>query len=265
MVAPALGPVLGGYLVEFASWRYIFWLNVPVGAVALAMGIRALPNIPPGRVVGALDTLGIVLAPLAFASLSFGISESDALRVDRRADRDRDHGRAGGAGAVHLARADLPAPPARAARLPQPGLHDGHRDAVGGLRVDVRQLLPHPALPPAGARLRVLESGLVTIPQALASMVFMQVGGRLFDRVGARPPVLVGLLLVAGSMTLMSRVTGTTTGVELIPALLLMGAGMGLMMKPTAIRPSPDRSIFAVRSPTSCAKTRWWSILSRNS
>jgi len=37
------------------------------------------------------------------------------------------------------------------------------------------------------------EAGLVTIPQALASMVFMQVGGRLYDRIGARPPVLVGL------------------------------------------------------------------------
>jgi len=76
MVAPALGPVLGGYLVEFASWRYIFWLNVPVGAVGLVMGLRALPNLPASRAVGALDTLGVVLAPLAFASLSFGISES---------------------------------------------------------------------------------------------------------------------------------------------------------------------------------------------
>ena len=74
------------------------------------------------------------------------------------------------------------------------------------------------------------ESGLVTIPQALASMVFMQVGGRLFDRIGARPPVLAGLTLVAGSMYLMTGVTGTTTGRDLIPALVLMGAGMGLMM-----------------------------------
>ena len=142
MVAPALGPVLGGYLVEFADWRYIFLLNVPVGAVALVMGLRALPALPASRAVGALDTLGIVLAPLAFASLSFGISQSTHYGWTGRADPGGHRGGPGGAGAVHLARADLPAPPAGAARLPQPGLHLGHRDPVGGLRGDVRQLLP---------------------------------------------------------------------------------------------------------------------------
>src|SRR5438105_2156680 len=76
MVAPALGPVLGGYLVEFASWRLIFLLNVPIGALALVVALRALPDLPAMRAAGALDTLGIALGPLAFASLSFGISES---------------------------------------------------------------------------------------------------------------------------------------------------------------------------------------------
>src|SRR5437016_9662717 len=68
MVAPALGPVLGGYLVEFASWRFIFLLNVPVGLAALLVGLRALPNLPAARSAGALDGLGMALGPLAFAS-----------------------------------------------------------------------------------------------------------------------------------------------------------------------------------------------------
>src|SRR5437764_11789680 len=55
MVAPALGPVLGGYLVEFASWRWIFLLNVPIGAAALLIGMRALPNLAAARSAGALD------------------------------------------------------------------------------------------------------------------------------------------------------------------------------------------------------------------
>ncbi len=76
MVAPALGPLLSGYLLEFADWRLIFLINVPVGILALIVGLRALPSIPAGRVVGALDSLGIVLGPLAFASLSFGVSQS---------------------------------------------------------------------------------------------------------------------------------------------------------------------------------------------
>src|SRR6266568_4559557 len=76
MVAPALGPLLSGYLLEFADWRLIFLINVPIGAVALLFALRTLPNIPAGRVAGALDTLGVVLGPLAFSAISFGVSQS---------------------------------------------------------------------------------------------------------------------------------------------------------------------------------------------
>ena len=79
MVAPALGPVLSGYLLRVrrlaadlpdqrARWR--FW--------RCSSAMRALPSIPAGRLAGALDSLGIVLGPLAFASLSFGVSQSTA-------------------------------------------------------------------------------------------------------------------------------------------------------------------------------------------
>jgi len=74
------------------------------------------------------------------------------------------------------------------------------------------------------------ETGLITLPQAVASAIFMQIGGRLFDRIGARPPVLAGLTLVAIALGLMTGITGSTTIRDLILPLTLMGAGMGLMM-----------------------------------
>src|SRR5207244_1708933 len=76
MVAPALGPLLSGYLLQYADWRLIFLINLPVGVLALWVGARVLPAIPPGRAAGALDTLGILLGPLAFAAISFGVSQS---------------------------------------------------------------------------------------------------------------------------------------------------------------------------------------------
>src|ERR687884_2325597 len=76
MVAPALGPLLSGYLLEYADWRLIFLINLPVGVLALLIGMRVLPKIPAGRIAGALDSLGFVLGPLAFATLSFGVSQS---------------------------------------------------------------------------------------------------------------------------------------------------------------------------------------------
>src|ERR687884_1080225 len=76
MVAPALGPLLSGYLLEYADWRLIFLINLPVGVLALLIGMRVLPKIPAGRIAGALDSLGFVLGPLAFSTLSFGVSQS---------------------------------------------------------------------------------------------------------------------------------------------------------------------------------------------
>src|ERR687884_898777 len=76
MVAPALGPLLSGYLLQYADWRLIFLINLPVGVLALMFGLRVLPSIPPGRTVGALDSLGVILGPLAFSTLSFGVSQS---------------------------------------------------------------------------------------------------------------------------------------------------------------------------------------------
>jgi EmrB/QacA subfamily drug resistance transporter len=230
MVAPALGPVLGGYLVEFADWRWIFLLNVPVGLAGLIVGLRALPNLPAMRAAGALDTLGIVLGPLAFASLSFGISESThsgwtgtptvlgvavglvALvlfvwrelsfahpLLELRVFRSRDF---------------------TFAILTQWAAFGAMFGSFFLIPLFLQQVRGYGSF----------ESGLIILPQAIASAIFMQVGGRLFDRIGARPPVLAGLLLVGASMWLMSGVTGSTTGTDLILPLVLIGAGMGLMM-----------------------------------
>src|ERR687884_33995 len=76
MVAPALGPLLSGYLLQYADWRLIFLINLPVGVLALLVGLRVLPVIPAGRIAGALDGLGVVLGPLGFAAISFGVSQS---------------------------------------------------------------------------------------------------------------------------------------------------------------------------------------------
>ena len=74
------------------------------------------------------------------------------------------------------------------------------------------------------------ETGLFTLPQAVASAIFMQISGRAFDRFGVKPPVVLGVSLIVGAMWLMSQLSGTTTGGDLRLPLILMGAGMGSMM-----------------------------------
>lgn len=74
------------------------------------------------------------------------------------------------------------------------------------------------------------DTGLLLLPQAIAAAVTMPLGGRLFDRIGARPLVVAGLALIAAAMALLSQVSATTQGADLIVPLALSGAGMGLML-----------------------------------
>jgi MFS family permease len=76
------------------------------------------------------------------------------------------------------------------------------------------------------------DTGLYMLPQAVGAMIFMPIGGRIFDRIGARVPVVAGLALVAVSTWFLAQVSVTTTGEELRLPLFLRGMGMGLMMMP---------------------------------
>src|SRR5207253_8440003 len=74
------------------------------------------------------------------------------------------------------------------------------------------------------------ETGIFTLPTAIASAIFMQIGGRAFDRVGVRPPVLLGTTLIGTAMWMLSGLRGETSGEDLRLPLALLGAGMGSMM-----------------------------------
>jgi EmrB/QacA subfamily drug resistance transporter len=230
MVAPAIGPLLSGYLVQYADWRLIFLINVPIGILALLVGRRVLPVLPPGRAAGALDTLGIVLGPLAFASLSFGISQSTF---------------AGWAAPVTVIGITI----GLVALALFVWRELSIRDPVLELRVFASRdftlavatqwagfgaifgtFLLVPLFLQAVRGYGPFATGLFTLPQAVAAAIFMQLSGRAFDRVGARPPVVVGLTLVAVAMWQLSGLNAGTTGEELGLPLFLLGAGMGTMM-----------------------------------
>src|SRR5712691_11020451 len=230
MVAPALGPLLSGYLLEFADWRLIFLINVPIGVVALLFALRTLPNISAGRAAGALDTLGVILGPLAFVSLSFGISQSTQVGWTAAPTLA---GICVGLIALvlfiwrELAAAD-PVLELRVFRSRDFTLAILTQWAGFGAMFGSFFLVPLFLQQVRGYG--SFETGLFTLPQAVASAIFMQISGRAFDRFGAKPPVLLGVSLIVAAMWLMSQLSGATTGEDLRLPLILMGAGMGSMM-----------------------------------
>jgi EmrB/QacA subfamily drug resistance transporter len=230
MVAPALGPLLSGYLLQYADWRLIFLINLPVGILALLVGLKVLPRIPAGRAPGSLDSVGIVLGPLAFAAISFGVNQSTYAGWTAPSTLA---GIAVGLVALvlfvwrELVVTD-PMLELRVFRVRAFTLAIVTQWAAFGAMFGTFFLVPLFLQQVRGYG--ALETGFYTLPTAIASAIFMQIGGRVFDRVGVRPPVLFGMTLIGASMWLMSGLRGQTTGEDLALPLALLGAGMGSMM-----------------------------------
>ena len=83
VLAPVIGPTLGGILLQSFGWQWIFLINVPIGIVALIYGIRVLPSDEPEE-AGKLDVVGLFLAAAGTVSLIYGLS--DAARIGKPVD-----------------------------------------------------------------------------------------------------------------------------------------------------------------------------------
>ena len=75
VLAPVVGPTLGGFLLEHVSWRAVFLINLPIGVLALVLALRILPR-DEGTSTYRLDVLGLLLAPTGLALLTYGLSET---------------------------------------------------------------------------------------------------------------------------------------------------------------------------------------------
>jgi EmrB/QacA subfamily drug resistance transporter len=228
LLAPAVGPVLAGWLVQDASWRWIFLINLPVGVVGLLLGLRSLPAVARGK-VESLDYAGIILGPLAFASLIYGISEGSTSWTSGNT-----------LGGIAVGAVALVAFIVNELRAPTPLLELrvfrslDFNFAIVGLWAGQFALFGAIFLVPLFLQevrgYGALDTGFSLLPQALATIVFLPLGGALFDRIGARPLVVVGAAVMAVAGFLLASVSNTTRGWDLVLPLALYGMGMGLML-----------------------------------
>lgn len=232
LLGPALGPVISGWLLEYASWPWIFLINVPVGAAAVAIGLRSLPSLAAEHTESRLDTLGTVLGPLAFASLTYGISQSTEAGWTGRSTVT----------GITVGLAALTAFIARELTTTHPLLElRVFKNRDFSLAIMTQWLMiagmfgTFFLIPVFLQQVRgysPFQTGLITLPNALVAAMTMPLAGRLFDKVGARPPVFVGLLIVMSAFWMLSGISATTTAWDLMVPLAVMGGGMGLAMMP---------------------------------
>jgi EmrB/QacA subfamily drug resistance transporter len=256
LLAPALGPIVSGYLVDYVSWQWIFLINLPIGIIGVIMCISVLPNFPK-KVSTSLDFLGILLAPLAFGGLSYGLSEGGTSWTSAKTII----GISVGLVAlilftiVELTRKKEPLLELRVFRSSQ---------FTRGILVQwVLQfamfgiIFTVPYFMQRLMGMSALEAGLWTLPQALAAGIMMPFGGRLFDRIGARPLVICGLIFVAIGAYLISLIDPSNSPWLFLIPRALIGMGMGLSflaLNTHLIQSAPRDLVGRVTSLTSAAQ-----------
>ncbi|MDB5074591.1 MAG: family efflux transporter permease subunit [Chloroflexi bacterium] len=230
LFAPAIGPVLAGWLVQYQSWRWIFLINLPIGIVGLMIGLRGLPAV--GRqAVASLDIPGFILAPIAFVALSYGVAEGSASWTSVNT--------IGGLvlGVIALAlfiivelRSKAPLLELRVFRSIDFSLAIIVQWIAQFALFGTLFLIPLFLQQVRG--FGAFDTGLSLLPQAIAAGATMPIGGALFDKIGARPLVVVGGALMAIATFLLTQVSPSTQGTDLILPLVMYGIGMGLMLMP---------------------------------
>jgi EmrB/QacA subfamily drug resistance transporter len=233
LLGPILGPVLGGWLVDDVSWRWIFYVNIPIGAVALAMAYRILkPDRPQPR--HRLDLLGLLLLSPGLAALVYGLAETGS------------HGSFSGPKAVlptivgalliaafvrHALRTEDPLIDVRLFKRRTPAVAGASMAMFAAAFFGAMLLLPLYYQVARGQS--ALDTGLLLIPQGVGAALMMPVGGRIVDRTGAARVVLPGLVLVLIGFGIFTQVGADTSYVLLGATSFVTGMGIGLAMMPT--------------------------------
>lgn len=232
-LAVALGPLVGGAVVEGWNWNAIFWLNVPIGVIAIPIVLALLPN-PFGQRMRA-DVLGVVLAGLGVLGLVWGIV------------RGNDAGWGSGevltglvGGGVLLVLFVLWQLRAPAPLLPLRLFRDRSfavANAVGlgfsfGMFGSVFILIQFLQIVQGHSP---LEAGVLTMPWTMAPMVVAPLAGVVAPRVGTRALIVAGLVLQAGALTWIGLVMSAEVPyAELVGPFVLAGVGMGLVFAPSS-------------------------------
>ena len=231
VVAPGIGPSLGGYLVEYVDWRLIYYINVPIGILGTIAAVVVLPRIAGAR-GHRFDLPGFVCIAAACFALLLATSEGPTWGWTSYSILILF------AAAINLIALFV----IRAVQSQHPLLDISvftSRPFVISLILTVflcsglfAIVFYIPQFLQNGQSLTPWHTGLVLVPQALMMVILMPVAGRLYDRFGARWPALGGSLLVGVGSLLLSRVNVDIGRPELILYLMIWASGLGVAMMP---------------------------------
>ncbi|MBO0804159.1 MAG: multidrug efflux MFS transporter [Nocardiopsaceae bacterium] len=231
MAGPLLGPVVGGLIMDNLSWRWMFYVNVPLCALALVLAIRLLPRDAGHRPARKLDGLGLALLSPGVAFCVYGLSKADADNAQ--------FGIWTAAGVACVAAYVLHA---RRSAFPLVGLRPFRSRAFGAATVATVVYLTAVygfmvVLPVYFQVVRgesPLHAGLLMAPMTLGTGLVMALIGRLAHRASARWIIIAGMLVVAAGAVAFTRLTPATGLVLVAVTLFVTSFGHGAIL-PTGL------------------------------
>ena len=226
LAAPALGPVLGGLITDTIGWRWIFFVNVPIGLVALVFGLRYLrEHTEPGA--GRFDIPGFVLSAFGLAAIIYALNEGPRVGWDDPVVVVLGIGGLIAFGLLVWVETHRPEP-MLALRLLRDRLFATTNLVMAfGMASFVGLLFVLPLYLQGLRGLDPFESGLVTFPQAIGILISSQVAGRIYGQVGPRRLVVGGMFGAAVSVAAFTQL-GMETDLWIVRVLLFArGLAMG--------------------------------------
>jgi EmrB/QacA subfamily drug resistance transporter len=235
-VAGAVGPLVGGYLIDAVSWRAIFLLNIPLGAFVVWASRRHIPETRDPDITGALDLRGSALATLGLGGVTFALIQAPdegmgsplviaALAVGVTAmaafvKTERDSGQPMLPLSIFASRQFTSANLVTFVVYAALG-------AVFFLLVVFLQV---------GLGYNAIEAGAASLPVTGLMLVLSSRAGALAQRIGPRIPLTAGPFVIAAGMLLMSEIDiGDSYTGAILPAVIVFGLGLSLVVAPVTI------------------------------